>query len=266
MNPIAFTIFGYDIRWYSLLILIGVVIGYFLISIETKKFKISSDFMFNMFFWTLIIGIAGARLYYVIFNWDYFGSHVGEIWQLWEGGLAIHGGVILGILTIWIYSKKQGIRLARILDIFAPSLLLAQAIGRWGNFFNSEAYGVATTLKHLKSLHIPDFIINGMYINNVYYTPTFFYESIWCLIGFIIIIIYRSRKFTKVGQTTAFYLMWYSFGRFFIESMRTDSLIFLGFKQAQIVSVIMLIIGVVLFIITSKKSKYEDLYNDVNNV
>lgn len=266
MNPIAFTIFGYDIRWYSLLILIGVVIGYFLISIETKRFKISSDFMFNMFFWTLIIGIAGARLYYVIFNWDYFGSHVGEIWQLWEGGLAIHGGVILGILTIWIYSKKQGIRLARILDIFAPSLLLAQAIGRWGNFFNSEAYGVATTLKHLKSLHIPDFIINGMYINNVYYTPTFFYESIWCLIGFIIIIIFRGKKFTKVGQTTAFYLVWYSFGRFFIESMRTDSLIFLGFKQAQIVSLIMLIIGVVLFIITSKKSKYEDLYNDVNNV
>ena len=162
MNPIAFTIFGYDIRWYSLLILIGVVIGYFLISIETKKFKISSDFMFNMFFWTLIIGIAGARLYYVIFNWDYFGSHVGEIWQLWEGGLAIHGGVILGILTIWIYSKKQGIRLARILDIFAPSLLLAQAIGRWGNFFNSEAYGVATTLKHLKSLHIPDFEVESL--------------------------------------------------------------------------------------------------------
>ena len=266
MDPIAFNIFGFDVRWYSLFILIGVGIGYFLICRESKKFKISQDFIFNLFFWTLIIGIIGARLYYVVFNWEYFGKNVSEIWKIWEGGLAIHGGVILGILTIWLYTKKEKFRLTRILDIFVPSLILGQAVGRWGNFFNSEAYGVATSLRYLKSLHIPNFIIKGMYINGVYYTPTFFYESLWCFIGFIVLIFFRRKRFTKVGQTTALYLVWYSMGRFFIEALRTDSLIFLGFKQAQIVSVIMIIIGIVLFVITSKKSKYEDLYNDVNNI
>ena len=167
MNPVAFSFWGFDVRFYSLLILIGVLLGYFMIVREAKRFGISSDFMFNLFFWTIIIGIIGARLYYVVFNWEYFGSHIGEIWQIWQGGLAIHGGILFGLITISIYTKRHNVRLGRILDIVVIPLILAQAIGRWGNFFNSEAYGAATTLNHLRSLHIPEFIIQGMRINGV---------------------------------------------------------------------------------------------------
>jgi len=265
MNPIAFTLFGYEIKWYSLFILIGASFAYIILSKESKKFKISEDFIFNMFFWTLIIGIIGARLYYVIFNWEYFGNHIGEIWQIWQGGLAIHGGIIFGVITIALYCKKSNMRLLRILDILVPGLILAQSIGRWGNFMNQEAYGAATSLVHLQKLHIPAFIIDGMNINGVYYTPTFFYESIWCFLGFMLMLILRKRKLCKVSEITAFYLIWYGLGRFFIESSRTDSLILLGFKTAQIVSLIMIIIGISLFVFNSKKSKYEDLYNDPNN-
>lgn len=264
MSPVFFTIFGLEIRYYSLFILIGVFIAYFMMTKEAKRFNISADDIFNMFFWTMIIGIAGARLYYVVFNWEYFSSHISEIWQIWQGGLAIHGGIIFGLITIAIYTKKYNIRLIRILDMAVVPLILAQAIGRWGNFFNSEAYGVATSLNHLQSLHIPEFVIRGMNINGIYYTPTFFYESIWCFIGFIILLVARKTKYIKIGQLTSIYMMWYGVGRFFIEASRTDSLTLLGIKVAQIVSIIMFIIGIVLFIIGLKKSKYEDLYNDTN--
>ena len=150
-------------------------------------------------------------------------------------------------------------------DFIVPALLLAQAIGRWGNFFNSEAHGPATTLAHLQSLHIPSFIIEGMKIDGIYYTPTFLCESIWCLIGFIVILIVRRLKITKVGQPFALYLMWYGFGRFVIESMRTDSLMLGGFKIAQIVSVIMVLVGLVIIMITGRRGRYEDLYDQDEN-
>lgn len=262
MNPVAFTIFNMEIRYYSLFILIGVGIAYFMIVREAKRFNVSSDFIFNMFFWTLIFGIIGARLYYVVFNWEYFGSHIGEIWQIWQGGLAIHGGILFGLITISLYTKKYNIRTLKILDIVVVPLILAQAIGRWGNFFNSEAYGVATSISHLESLYIPEFVIRGMNINGITYTPTFFYESIFCALGFVVLCIFRRLKYVKVGQISGMYLMWYGVLRFFIEASRTDSLTFFGFKMAQIVSVIMFIIGIVLFVMGMKKSKYEDLYDE----
>ena len=265
MNSVAFKLFGMDIRFYSLFILLGVVLGYIMIMREGKRFKINEDSLFNVFFWTLIIGITGARLYYVMFNWEYFGSHISEIWQIWQGGLAIHGGIIFGLITLAIFAKRGNIDLLRLLDIIAVPFMLAQGIGRWGNFFNQEAYGPATTLVHLKDMHIPKFIINGMEINGMYYTPTFFYESLWCLVGFILLVILRRLKYVKKGQIFATYLVWYGVGRFLIESLRTDSLIFAGFKVAQIVSVIMIIVGIIILIMGFKKGKYEDLYNeDVN--
>ena len=221
--------------------------------------------MFNLIFWTLIFGIIGARIYYVIFDWEYFSSNINEIWQIWNGGLAIHGGIIAGLLTILIYTKKYNLRLIRYLDFIVVGLIIGQSIGRWGNFFNSEAHGLATSLEQLKNLHIPEFIINGMQINGVYYTPTFFYESLGCILGFIIILIIRRNKYTKVGTPTALYLIIYGIIRFFIERSRTDSLMFLGFKVAMIVSIIMIIIGVIMLIINSKKGRFEDLYNDKNN-
>lgn len=262
MNPVALNVFGFEVRWYSLLILIGVLIAFFSIMREAKKFNISGDFIFNMFFWTIIIGILGARLYFVIFNWGWFGSHISEIWQIWRGGLAIHGGIIFGLITISIYCRKYNIRTLKIIDMIVVPLILAQAIGRWGNFFNNEACGPASTLNHLQSLHIPMFIINGMEGNGVYYTPTFFYESLWCILGFIILLVAKKFRFLKIGQLTSIYLIWYGIGRFLIEALRTDPLTFLGFKMAQIVSLIMILIGVVLFINGLRKEKFEDLYNE----
>lgn len=265
MNPVIISIGNFEIRWYSVFILIAFFVATYLIEKEAKRFDIDKNFIFNLLFWTLIFGIIGARIYYVIFDWEYYSNNIGEIIKIWNGGLAIHGGIIAGLLTILIYTKKYKQRTVRYLDFIVVGLLIGQAIGRWGNFFNSEAHGIATSLEHLKKLHIPNFIIKGMKINGVYYTPTFLYESIFCLIGFIIICLIRRNKYTKVGTPTALYLIIYGIIRFFIERSRTDALMFCGFKIASIVSVIMIIIGIIMLIINSKKGKFEDLYNDRSN-
>lgn len=265
MNPVIFNIGSFEIRWYSVLILIAFFTAYHIIKKEAKRFDIDKNFIFNLLFWTLIIGIIGARIYYVIFDWEYYSNNISEIIKIWNGGLAIHGGIIAGLLTILVYTKKYKQRTLRYLDFIVVGLIIGQAIGRWGNFFNSEAHGIATSLEHLKKLHIPNFIIEGMKINGVYYTPTFLYESIFCLLGFIIICLIRRNKYTKVGTPTALYLIIYGVIRFFIERSRTDALMFCGFKIASIVSVIMIIIGIIMLIINSKKGKFEDLYNDKSN-
>ena len=186
--------------------------------------------------------------------------------MIWHGGLAIHGGIIAGLLTIIIYCHKYKANTFRILDILVVGLIIAQAIGRWGNFFNGEAHGPETTLAYLQSMHLPDFIINGMFINGTYYIPTFFFESLWCVIGFIVLLFFRRRKATKIGQTTSLYLIWYGIGRFFIEGMRTDSLMFGDFKMAQIISLLMIIIGIIIYIVIRIKSgKFDNLYNNEEN-
>ncbi len=264
MNRYIFTIGNFKLEWYSALIIVGAMIGISMVLKEAKRYKYSTDYIFNMLFWAIIFGIIGARVYYVLFNLELYNSFW-DACKIWEGGLAIHGGLIAGILVILLYSKKYNVRAIRIFDFLAPAMILAQAIGRWGNFFNMEAHGPATTLAHLQSLHIPEFIINGMKINDTYYTPTFLYESIWCLIGFIILLIVRRLKITKVGQPFAVYLMWYGLGRFIIESMRTDSLMLGGFKVAQIISVLMILFGLIIIMITSRKGRYEDLYDQDEN-
>ncbi len=264
MNRYILEIGSFKLEWYSVLIILGVMIGISMVLKEAKRYKYPTEFVFNLAFWTIISGIIGARIYYVLFNLELY-DNFWDACKIWEGGLAIHGGIIAGILVILLYCKKYKVRAIRMLDFAVPALILAQAIGRWGNFFNSEAHGVATTLTHLESLHIPQFIINGMNIDGVYYTPTFLYESIWCLIGLIILLIVRRLKITKVGQPFALYLMWYGLGRFIIEAMRTDSLMLGGFKMAQIVSVLMVFVGLIIIMITSRKGRYEDLYEQDEN-
>ena len=266
MNPVIVSIGGFSIRWYSVILLVAFIVGSLIIEKEAVRFEIQKGFIFNMIFWTLIFSIIGARLYYVIFNWEYYGSHIGEIIKVWNGGLAIHGGIIAGLLTILVFTKKYKVRTIRYLDIIAPGLIIGQAIGRWGNFFNSEAHGAATSLEYLQSLHLPSFIINGMKINNIYYIPTFFYESLACLIGFIIILIIRRNKYLKVGSITALYLILYGLIRFFIEQSRTDALMLGSFKIAIVVSVIMIIVGIILLVLNRRKAKFDDLYNDRNNM
>ena len=183
MNRVAFSIFNVDIYYYSLFILTGIIIAYFLIKFETKKHNIDFNIVSNLLFYTIIIGILGARVYYVIFNISYYANNLLEIINIRNGGLAIHGGIISAIIFIYYYTKKHNLNFIRILDIFAPGVIIAQAIGRWGNFFNQEAYGKAVAVSKLYKLHIPKFIINGMKIDGIYYYPTFYFESIWCKIG-----------------------------------------------------------------------------------
>ncbi len=265
MSPVAFSIAGFEIRWYSLLIAIAVIISYFIIVSETNKFHISREFVFNMIFWTLLIGIIGARLYYVIFEISYYKDHLVEILQIWKGGLAIHGGLLFGGITLILYCKKYGMRVGKMFDIVVVPLLLAQAIGRWGNFFNSEAYGISVDYYTLINIKIiPQFIVDNMYINGAYHLPMFYFESLWCLLGFIIALIIRRRKYIKEKQIFGFYLIWYGVARFFIEIFRTDSLMLGNFKVARIVSVIMVIIGIIIEIIQSRKPKLDELYNHIN--
>ena len=193
MNPIIDLGF-ISIHWYSVLIFLGVLIGGFLVLKEAKKFGFDEDFMVNLIFFTVIIGIVGARLYFVLFNLDYYLSHPLEILMIWKGGLAIHGGILFALIFLVIYLYKKKVNTLLILDFLVVGLIIAQAIGRWGNFFNGEAHGPEVSLAYLQNLHLPQFIINGMYIDGSYYFPTFFFESLWCLFGFLILLLVRKWK------------------------------------------------------------------------
>ena len=259
MNRVSFNIFGFNVYYYSLCILLGVIIAYILITREGKKQGLPKEFISDLIFYTLIIGILGARVYYCVFNLDYYLANPSEILKIYNGGLAIHGGVIAGLIFVYFYTKKKNVSFIKILDIVAPAVIIAQSFGRWGNFFNQEAHGGITTYQNLKNMHIPEFIINGMHIEGKYYYPTFFFESIWCLIGFIILMIARRNKNLRKGFQIGFYFIWYGIGRFFIEALRTDSLMFFGLKIAQIVSLIGIIIGIII-IVTNRNKKY---YNEM---
>lgn len=260
MNPVIFTIGGFSLRWYSVCIFVGIVLAYIIASKESKKFDLPKDFLFDLAFWLIIIGIVGARLYYVLFNFKLFKNDLWEIFRVWNGGLAIHGGIIAGFITLIIYCKRKGVKVFQMTDIISIPLLLAQAIGRWGNFFNGEAHGSVTTLSNLENLKfIPDFVIEGMNIGGIYYHPTFYYESLWCLLGVVVLFLVRRYfKYLKVGQLSCLYFMWYGVGRFFIESLRTDSLMIGTFKVAQLFSIVTFLISFILFIILTIKS--ESLY------
>lgn len=262
MSKYAIEFNGFGIRWYSIMLLTAVVIGIFIFLREGRRFNFDREFLFNLFFWTVVMGFIGARAYYVIFNFDEYKDNLVSVFKIWEGGLAIHGGIIAGFLTLVIYCKKYNARVFKITDMATFPLILGQAIGRWGNFFNKEAHGAATTYAKLKDMKLPEWIIDNMNINGKYYEPTFLYESAWCILGFIVLLIARKFKYLKVGQLTSIYLMWYSLGRFFIEAKRTDSLMLGGFKVAQLVSVVLFVVGMVAFMILSKQSKFENLYNE----
>ena len=243
------------IHLYSVCILIGVFVGYNLILRESKRLGFDKEVISDLIFYMLIFGIIGARVYYCIFNMDYYSDFL-SIFKIWEGGLAIHGGIIFGLVSIYFFCKKKGLSFIYVLDIVVVGLIIAQAIGRWGNFFNGEAHGGIVSYSFLKELHLPSFIIKGMYINGKYYMPTFLLESIWCLIGFIIMVLIRHKGFMKKGYLTGFYLIWYGIERFFVEGFRTDSLMLFSIKMAQVVSLFMVIIGTFLLIYSYKKNDF----------
>lgn len=256
MDRVFLKIGSFNIYWYSVLIIISVIIGYVFSIGEAKKNGLTKEFISDLVFYLVIVAILGARTYYVIFNFDVFKDNLLDIFKIWEGGLAIYGAVISSIIFIIIYAKKKKKDPLLVLDTLSPYLILGQAIGRWGNFFNREAHGTITTLEHLKELHLPNFIIKGMYINGFYYVPTFLYESVWCLLGFILLLIIRKKNnYKNHGILLFIYFIWYGIGRFLIEGMRTDSLYFLGLRISQIVSIILIIIGIIGLIVIKKKNK-----------
>jgi phosphatidylglycerol:prolipoprotein diacylglycerol transferase len=265
MNPILIDLGYLTIYWYSVFVFLGMLVGGFVLYKEAKRFNVSEAFISNLFFWTIPISLIGARIYYVLFNFSYYVNNPIDIIKIWEGGIAIHGGIIAGALFIIYYCKKYSISTGHIIDFVAPSIMIGQAIGRWGNFFNGEAHGGGTSAEYLKSLFVPDFIIEGMNINGYYYQPTFYYEFLWLLAGFILLLFIRRYKYLKVGHPTAFYLLWAGCGRLVIEAMRTDSLMFGSFKVAQVVSLTMIVLSIIIFIISIRGTRFENSYNDQEN-
>ena len=254
MKP-YFNLLGIEIHYYSLCILLGIVCAYLIIMKEAKNNKYKEDTISDLIFYGIIFGLLGARIYYVLFNLDYYLIYKEEIIKVWHGGLAIHGGIIFGVIFVYLFTKKHKLYFIKILDILSLGLILAQSIGRWGNFFNQEAYGSSVSYSFLRKLLIPKFIINNMKIDGIYYLPTFYFESILCLIGFIIMIYIKNKKNNKIGYISSFYLIYYSIIRFIIEIFRTDSLMIYKFKTAQIISIIMFIIGIINLIYSKKSNK-----------
>jgi len=265
-DPVFLRIGDFDvIRWYGLLIMIGIGLAVAASIREGKKRGISSELLLDLISVGIPVSILGTRLYFVLFSSNslmwYLRNPV-RIIAIWEGGLAIHGGIIAAGLYAWWYLKKKDIPVLPILDLTAVGFFIGQIVGRFGNFMNQEAHGRAINAETLDaqrevltSLFIPEFIVNGMFINGNYYHPTFLYEALWNFAG-LLIVVFVLRRTTKVliGEIVAFYAVWYSFGRIFIESLRTDSLMLGSFRVAQVIS-IATIVAVVILVMYRRKNK-----------
>ncbi|HDT9767950.1 TPA: prolipoprotein diacylglyceryl transferase [Listeria monocytogenes] len=248
LDPVAIQIGSISVKWYGVIIASAVVIALLLALSEANKRKMDKEIIVDLLIWAIPISIISARIYYVIFEWDFYKNNLGEIVKIWHGGIAIYGALIGAVLTVIIFSRIKKISFWQLADVVAPSLIIAQAIGRWGNFMNQEAHGAETTRSFLESLHLPDFIINQMYIDGAYYQPTFLYESLWNVLGFIVLLIIRRTKIRR-GELFLGYVIWYSFGRFFIEGMRTDSLMWGDFRVSQVLSLLLIVlsIGIIIY-------------------
>lgn len=233
----------FDIRWYAVLIMIGALLAYNICKKELKECRyVSMDFYDSLFIYTLWVGVLGARLWYCIFyNFSYYFSNPVEIIKIWDGGLAIQGGVVAGLLFGYWYIKRNRYPFLKLLDILLPNVMLAQAIGRWGNFVNKECHGGEVAESYFNG--ILSFLKEGMLINGHYYEPLFFYESMLCLLGWVLIRYALKKHQNKRGDLAYAYLMWYGLIRFFIEGKRTDSLYLGNLKMAQVTSIIFLAIG-----------------------
>ncbi|VTS35200.1 prolipoprotein diacylglyceryl transferase [Streptococcus porcinus] len=258
IDPIAFQIGPFAIHWYAICIMTGLLLAVYLATKEAPRKKLRSDDIIDFILIAFPLAILGARIYYVVFEWSYYSQHPNEILAVWNGGIAIYGGLITGALVLIVYSYYKMIDPITFLDISVPGVMIAQAIGRWGNFVNQEAYG--KTVDNLD--YLPHIIQKQMFIDGHYRTPTFLYESLWNLLGFVVIMrLRRKSAFLKEGEIMAFYLIWYGIGRFVIEGMRTDSLMFLGFRVSQLVSIVLIIIGLV-FIMIRRQKKGIPYYQD----
>ncbi|MBU4439556.1 MAG: prolipoprotein diacylglyceryl transferase [Acetobacterium sp.] len=236
-NPIAFAAFGLEVRWYGVLIASALLIGLFIAIKRAPKYGIDSEIILDFFLYMIPAVIIGARLYYVIFSYDYYVAHPDEIIATWHGGLAIHGGIIAGVIVALVFCRVKKISFFALADVLIPALPLGQAIGRWGNFFNQEAYGSQTDLPWAIT-------VNDAALGLIKVHPTFLYESIWDLLVFGFLFFYEDKIKKVDGELLFVYLGLYSIGRFFIEGLRTDSLMFMGLRTAQLISLALIVIGI----------------------
>jgi phosphatidylglycerol:prolipoprotein diacylglycerol transferase len=230
MNPVAFEIFGISVRWYGIIMAAGILCGLVYALKESKRVGMDENIILDLVIYAIPAGIIGARLYYVLFNWDYYSKEPAQILNIRGGGLAIHGTLIAAIITGIIYTRVKKVSFWALADIASPGLILGQAIGRWGNFINQEAHGTPTDLPW------------GIMVDGVKVHPTFLYESLWNLTVFAVLLWYRKRKKTE-GNVFLLYLVLYSVGRFFVEGLRTDSLMLGSIRAAQLVSAAAVIAG-----------------------
>lgn len=280
LNPIALQIGPLSIRWYAICILFGAFVALYLAQKEGKKFGLTSEFFLDLFIYGLPLSIVGARLYYVFFEFDRYSTNPLSIFAINEGGLAIHGGLFTAFIFGFIYltKVKRFKHPLLIADIAALTIPIGQIFGRLGNFFNQEAHGPETTREFLSHvLHLPDFIVNQMYICSTpqtmcpiglgaYYHPTFLYEMVWNIIGVSLMYwVIRNIKGRLIGEMALFYFIWYSIGRGMIETLRTDALLIPGTNiQIAIAIGVGIIVGSLIFMWWRRKKRYEYvLYNDL---
>ncbi|MFS0783625.1 prolipoprotein diacylglyceryl transferase [Bacillus sp. 1P06AnD] len=262
INPIALDLGPITVHWYGVIIGLGLLLGLWLALRESDRRGLTKETFLDMILFAVPISIICARIYYVTFEWDYYSAHPGDIIKIWNGGIAIHGALIGAVLTAFVFCRIKKISFWKMADIAAPSVLLGQAIGRWGNFINQEAFGGEVSRQFLENLMIPDWIINQMYIDGVYYHPTFLYESLWNFVGVIILLLLRKVNLRR-GEIFLTYLIWYSIGRYFIEGMRTDSLMLTSnLRMAQVISIVLIVVSIATLIFRRVKGYSDKRYLD----
>lgn len=262
IDPIAFSLGPIDVRWYGVIIASGIVLAFIVAQREMVKRGFHPDFLTDLLIWAVPLAILGARLYYVLFKWEYYAENPSQIIQVWEGGLAIHGALIASFIVAYLFTRKRKVSFLKVADVAAPSILIGQTIGRWGNFINQEAHGGPVTRGFLENMFLPDWIIEQMKINGTYYHPTFLYESVWNFTGVILLIFLRRVNLLR-GEMFLFYVIWYSIGRFFIEGMRTDSLYLVGdLRTAQVVSLVSIAIAIIIVVYRRVMIKEPVRYKD----
>lgn len=245
----AITLFGIEIKWYAIIITTGIFLAWVYISKRSRQVGLHPDNVFDVIFGGIVGGVIGARLYYVVFEWEYYSHNLDKILDTRSGGLAFYGGLIGGLLVGILIAKWKKVYIPPLLDLVGPAFLLGQAIGRWGNFFNEEAFGANTTLPWGMTSPKIQATLTSMKANMGVYGedinplepvhPCFLYESIWCAIGFVLLHFYSKRRRKFDGDVFLLYLGWYGFGRFFIEGLRTDSLYWGPFRVSQVLSLLL---------------------------
>lgn len=252
--PADFNLFGLPLHWYGAIIAMGFLLALFYVMKRRSQFGLSSDNIIDVLIWALPAGIIGARLYYVVFNFSLYKNNLLDIFKIWNGGLAIYGGIIGAIIAIYIFSKVKKIKFGAILDIGAYGFLIGQAVGRWGNFINREAFGRQTEI--FCRMGLTDAAGNTIFVH-----PTFLYESLWNVLGLLLLHIFsKLGKRRYDGQIFAMYVTWYGFGRMLIEGLRTDSLYIgsTGIRVSQLLAALTVIGGLVFLAVNGSISRKKD--------